>query len=89
MATAGLRIIELEPLGGFWSSLAARFFHFFLQSFKYGYMSTADNRRNVFFYIFYPVMFLYALLSIPLNLMLSFGDLREEPNSHLVVAEKN
>ncbi len=88
METAGLEIIELKPLGGLWSSFAARFFYFFLQSVRCKGMSTKEVRRSLFFYILYPLMVFYSILSIAICLFLSLGDLQEEPNSHLVVVRK-
>ena len=88
IARAGLELVELRPLGGFWSSTASRLFYFFLQSFRFEGMSSSECRRNAFFYLLWPVMAVFAAIAIPVCLLLSLGDLAEEPNNHLVVARR-
>lgn len=88
MKKNNLKIIELKPLGGIWSSMASHLFYFFLQSTGYPGMSLKEGKRNLFFYILYPFMFLYALINIIICLIFSTGDLAEEPNNHLVVVRK-
>lgn len=85
---AGLEIVALEPLGGRWSSTASHMVHFFLQAFGAPGYSTAEARRGPVFYLLLPLMCLWAALSVPVCLLLSLGDLTEEPNNHLVVARK-
>jgi SAM-dependent methyltransferase len=89
MERAGLKIVEMKPLGGIWSSMASHFFYFFLQSIRLPGMSTEANRRNLLFYILYPLMVLYAVISIPVCLLFNLGDLTEEPNNHLVIVQKS
>lgn len=89
MERAGLNIVEIKPLGGIWSSMASHFFYFFLQSIRFSGMSTKGNKRNFLFYILYPLMVLYAVMSIPICLLFNLGDLTEEPNNHLVIVQKN
>jgi len=88
MARSGLKIIELKPLGGLWQTITARLFYFFLKSARVTGMSTKDNRRNFFFYLLFPLTCVYALLSIPVTLFFTLGDLTEDPNDHLVVVKK-
>jgi len=83
-----LEIIEIKPLGGFWSSIASRLIYFFYQSVKHEGMSSKDSKRNAFFYILFPIMAIYAIISILICMCLSIGDLTEEPNNHLVVVTK-
>ncbi len=85
---AGLVIIELKPLGGVWSSMASHLVYFFLQAFRAPGYSGSMFKRNFWFYLLFPLMAVYALLSIPICLFLSLGDLTEEPNNYLVVARK-
>jgi len=89
MKKSGLHILEIKPLGGIWSSMASHLFYFFLQSVRIKGMSTKEIKRNSLFFILYPLMILYALISIPISLVLSLGDLNEEPNNHLVVVQKS
>ena len=88
MEEAQLQVIELKPIGGFWSSMASHLLYFFPQSFQFSGMSTKECRRNIAFYLLYPLMVLYAIVSIPICLILSLGDLIEEPNNHLAIVRK-
>jgi SAM-dependent methyltransferase len=88
MKHAELELLELQPLGGTWSTMASRFFYFFLAAFRVSTFSDSVHRRNALFYLLLPVMIVYALISIPICMLLSLGDLTEEPNNHLVVARK-
>lgn len=83
---AGLELIEHRPLGGLWSSAASHHFYFFLQAFRFPGMSDPRSERGILFYLLIPVMLLWALVSLPICLFLSLGDLTDEPNNHLVVA---
>ena len=85
---AGLKIVELTPLGGRWSSTASHLVHFFFQAFRATGYTTAEDRRGPLFYLLLPLMCLYAAVSVPVCLLLSLGDLSEEANNHLVVARK-
>lgn len=83
-----LKIMSLKPLGGFWSSLASHLVYFFFESAKLSGLSGKVFKRNLLFYLLFPLMCLYALAGIPIALFFSLGDLTEEPNNHLVVARK-
>jgi SAM-dependent methyltransferase len=86
---AGLEIVELTPLGGVWSSMASHLFYFFLQAGRFSGMSDARIKRSPLFYVLLPFMALWALISLPVCLFLSLGDLQEEPNNILVVARRS
>lgn len=85
---AGLELEEHQPLGGVWSSAASHHVFFFLQALRAGGMSDERVRRGPLFYLLLPFMVLWALVSIPVCLLFSLGDLHEEPNNHLVVARR-
>ena len=85
---AGMEMVELQPLGGVWSSMASHLVYFFFQASRVEGMSDRGIRRRKSFWILLPLQALYALISIPICLLLSLGDLEEEPNNHLVVARK-
>jgi SAM-dependent methyltransferase len=84
----GVNILLLKPLGGFWSSLASRLVLFFFQSFRCQGMTSKDCSRNLFFYVLFPLMSLFAVAAIPICLFFSLGDLSEEPNNLLLVIKK-
>ena len=88
MERAGLEIVELRPLGGVWSSAASHALFFFLQAFRTKGMTDPRIRRPLLFYLLFPLQAAWALLSIPVQLLLGLGDLAEEPNNHLVVARR-
>jgi SAM-dependent methyltransferase len=88
MEKVGLEIVELRPLGGIWSSMASHLIFFFLQSCRFSAFSPPECKRNGSFYLLYPLMIVYALISIPVCMFFSLGDLSEEPNNHLVVVRK-
>jgi len=89
MPKIGFEIVQQKGLGGYWTTAASRFVHFFFQSLRISFYSDKKlYKRNVFFYLLYPVMAVYALVSIPFCLLLSIGDLGEEANNQLVVVRK-
>jgi len=88
MKRVGFEIVEFKSLGGLWSSSASRFFFFFFQSFGISEFNTREEKRSFWFYALFPFMTLYAIISIPICLLLSFGDLTEEPNNNLIVVKK-
>lgn len=88
MKDQGLNLISCKPLGGLWQQIAARHFYFFLKSAKVTGMSTDNDQRNALFYLLFPLAVLYSLISIPVSLIFSLGDLTEDPNDYLVVIKK-
>jgi SAM-dependent methyltransferase len=86
---SGLEIVEHRRLGGIWSTAASHAFYFFLQAFRVPGMSESRIRRSALFYLLFPLQAIWALLTIPVCLLLSLGDLAEEPNNHLIVARRS
>jgi SAM-dependent methyltransferase len=85
---AGFEMVELVPMGGVWSSMASHLVFFFFQSTRYEGMSDPEIRRGPWFYLLFPFMAVFAIVCIPIALVLSLGDLAEEPNNHLVVGRR-
>lgn len=83
-----LEMVELSPLGGAWSTMASRLVYLLLQSVGRRTMTYPGAERNLAFYLLLPFMWLFATVSIPICLLLSLGDLEEEPNNHLCVTCK-
>ena len=83
-----MEALEIRPLGGVWSSMASHLVYFVFKSIRLRGMSTNECRRSALFYVFYPLMLLFALVALPICMVFSLGDLTEEPNNHLVVARK-
>ena len=88
MERAHLQVVELSPLGGAWSTIATRLVYLLLQSRSRGKLTYPEATRNLAFYLLLPVMWLFAIICIPICLFLSLGDLVEEPNNHLCVVRK-
>lgn len=87
MERAGLTIVDLQPLGGLWSTIASHLVYFFPKSMGVqGFVTGLP--RSAGFFLLLPFMVLYALICLPLCLLLSLGDLPEEANNHLVVVLK-
>ena len=85
---AGLKLVKLEPIGGRWTTFASHLVHFFFQAIRAPGYSMPENKRNVLFYLFFPFMVIYALISIPICLVFGLGDMDEDPNNYVVVATK-
>jgi hypothetical protein len=88
MERADLEVLQFDALGGIWSSMASHLVYFFFQATRARGMSDPAIRRRPSFYALLPLQALYAAISIPVTMLLSLGDLAEEPNNHLVVARK-
>lgn len=85
---AGFEIVEWKPLGGFWSTVASRMVYFFLHAFRVRGFSDPEVKRNLFFYLLFPFMVASTVVIFPICLVMSLGDLQEEPNNHLAVIKK-
>jgi SAM-dependent methyltransferase len=88
MHEAGLEIVEHHRLGGLWSTTASHSFYFFLHALRAEGMSDPRIRRSVLFYLLFPAQVVWAVVNIGVSLLLSLGDLAEEPNNHLVVVRR-
>jgi hypothetical protein len=88
MRRARLDIVEFRELGGVWSSMASHLVYFFLQAARVEGMTDRSIRRSPLFYALLPLQAIFALIAIPICLLLSLGDLSEEPNNHAVVVRK-
>jgi SAM-dependent methyltransferase len=85
---ADMEIIELKALGGAWSTIASRLVYYLLQMTRWGSMSYPDAHRNVLFYMLFPFMVVFVLISVPICLLFSLGDMEEEANNYLCVFRK-
>ena len=83
-----LKIVHIKPLGGLWTTIASYFVYFFFQSIRFEGMSSPNIKRNLYFYLLFPLMAIFAIVAIPVCIAFSLGDLKEEPNNNLVVFKK-
>lgn len=85
---SGSEVLQLKALGGWWSSIAAKSFYFFFSGLRRHGNSTPEIKRNMMFYILFPLQAIYAVVTLPICLFLGLGDLEEDPNNHLMVIRK-
>lgn len=86
---SGFEILSWQPLGGAWRTIASRLFLMFWPVFKNSYYyDPLFEKRGLFFWITLPVQLLAAALMFPIAMLLSFFDIKEESNNHLIVLTK-
>jgi SAM-dependent methyltransferase len=88
MKENSLKIIQLDALGGVWSTIASRMFLSLFQILRLDGFTHKHATRNISFYILLPFMLLFIILSFPIIMLFSLGDISEEASNHLVVVEK-
>ena len=88
MEKSNLEIVEFKTIGGNWSTHASQMMYFFFSSFRFPGYSSKEFKRNALFYIMFPFMACYASIGILIGMIFSIGDLKENPNNHLMVARK-
>lgn len=82
-----LEVVEYRSMGGAYSSIASRLFYHLLQIVKFPGM-TGGGRRSWLFYALLPFSLLVSMVAIPSFLLLSLGDLPDEPNNHMFLVRK-
>lgn len=78
-----------KPLGGAWRTIASRLFLLLWPVFDWH--QTQDrllHRRGIAFWVTLPLQVVVVLIFFPLALVLSFADIKEEANNHLIVLRK-
>jgi SAM-dependent methyltransferase len=84
----GMDIVELHALGGFWRTLASRMLLFYMYVMRVQGWSDESIRRNGAYYVLLPFMVAFTIVAIPMCLLFSLGDLKEEANNYLLVGRK-
>ena len=84
----GAEIVEYHALGGGWSTTASRLLLQYPASFGVGGYAHPGVRRGWKFWALFPLGVAVSLLTIPLAMLLSLGDLEEEANNHLIVLRR-
>ena len=84
-----VEIVELKLLGGVFATMASHMVYLYPQIFRVEGYTTPEYRRNILFYVLMPLMILYTLINIPVCLLLSMGDIKENANNFLVVIKKH
>ncbi len=88
MKRAELEIVELVPTGGVWRTIASRSVLFFWHAFRAKGYYIEGVKRPWTFYLLFPLMALHAVVTVPVAMLLSLGDLVEEATGHTVVVRK-
>jgi SAM-dependent methyltransferase len=83
-----VEVIERYALGGAWSSVASRLVMQYPASFGVNGFRHPGVTRNWRFWCLLPVGIVVSIVTVPLALLLSLGDLEEEANNHLFVLRK-
>jgi len=84
-----LNIINHYSLGGSWRTISSRLFLMFWPVFKNDYyLDPLFQKRSLGFYITLPIQIIVSVIFFPITLLLSFFDIKEEANNHLVIAQK-
>lgn len=86
---SGFEVESWQPLGGAWRTIASRLFLMFWPVFKnHYYYDPLYEKRGFMFWLTLPIQILAALIMFPLAMLLSFFDIKEESNNHLMVLTK-
>jgi SAM-dependent methyltransferase len=80
-----LDIVEYHPMGGAWSTVASRLLLQYPAALGVEGYRHPGARRSRRFWSLFPFGVVVSAVTFPLAMLLSFGDLEEEANNHLVV----
>jgi hypothetical protein len=81
-------LVEYHALGGAWSTIASRLLLQYPTAFGVDGYAHPGVRRGWRFWALFPLGVAVSAITFPLAMLLSFGDLEEEANNHLVVLRK-
>jgi len=84
----GAEVVEYHAMGGAWSSTASRLLLQYPAAFGIGGYAHPGVRRGWRFWALFPIGVLTSVVTFPLAMLLSLGDLEEEANNHLIVLRK-
>ncbi len=83
-----LEIVEMTPMGGFWSSIASSCVYFFFHAFQFPGYFHVKEKRSFITLLAMPFMFLWAIITICFSLLFSLFDIPEEANNYFFVLKK-
>ena len=87
---SGFEVESWQPLGGAWRTIASRLFLMFWPVFKNDYyFDPLYAKRGWFFWATLPLQIVTAAVFFPIAMLLSFGDIKEESNNHLLTVIKS
>lgn len=83
-----LDVVEYHALGGAWSTIASRLLLQYPAALGVDGYRHPGARRTWKFWALFPLGLVVSVVTFPLAMLLSVGDLEEEANNHLVVLQK-
>ena len=83
-----LEVVEYHALGGAWSSVASRLLLQYAAVFGADGYRLPGARRGWRFWALLPLGLVVSALGFGSSMVMSLGDLEEEPNNHLIVFRK-
>jgi SAM-dependent methyltransferase len=85
----GAEVVSYQALGGAWSTIASRLVLQYPTALGVNGYRHPGVRRGWRFWALFPVGVLTTIVTFPLAMLLSLGDLEEEANNHLVVLRRS
>ena len=83
-----LEVIEYEAMGGAWSTVASRLLLQYPAALGVDGYRHPGARRPWRFWALFPLGVVVSAVTFPFAMLLSFGDLEEEANNHLMVLRR-
>lgn len=84
----GAEVVEYHALGGAWSTVASRLLLQYPGSFGVPGYAHPGVRRPLKFWLMLPVGAVVSAITFPLAMLMSWADMEEEANNHLMVLRK-
>jgi SAM-dependent methyltransferase len=84
----GAEVVSYQPLGGAWSTIASRLLLQYPTALGVSGYRHPGVRRGWRFWALFPVGVVTTVVTFPLAMLLSLGDLEEEANNHLMVLRR-
>lgn len=84
-----VEVVTYQPMGGAWSTTASRLLLQYPAALGIGGYAHPGVRRGWRFWALFPLGVITSVVTFPLAMVLSLGDLEEEANNHLMVLRKH
>jgi SAM-dependent methyltransferase len=84
----GAQVVTYVPMGGAWSTVASRLLLQYPAAFGVEGYRHPGAKRSWRFWTLFPLGVLTSVVTFPVAMLLSLGDLEEEANNHLMVLRR-
>jgi SAM-dependent methyltransferase len=84
----GAQVVSYVPMGGAWSTIASRLVLQYPAALGVDGYQHPGTRRGWRFWALFPVGVVTSIITFPLAMLLSLGDLEEEANNHVMVLRR-